>query len=395
MQFDLGYINKITVVNVNLNGNNPTYSFVTLKQKKDEIDFVQTGERIHDLKELIKAASNKHPFLLHFSGKGILNRKTKRVENYRHNVLLNANMNSFYFTDYLTDSTVFSSVIRKDVVQDIVQDFKNEKCQVISVSSGPFVGAFLNEILDKETLIADEFELIFEKNEFVDFSKLNAEDQIQNTFVNLGEQRVSKTQLCPVSIGATFFNPTENIVLPEDENIFLTNRDEAKQKNIFARFGMIMMVFFLVALFSNFVYLGQLNQQIMEEESYLAEFQDQLGEITRLEDERNRKERLLKSSGLLNRNFLSFYLMELGNSIPKEIVFDEIIIRPLKKEIKQRRKIEFREHLILLNGRSKTSNILSNWIEEIEEFEWLTKVDILDYSYLKNEGVFELEMIVL
>lgn len=395
MQFDLGHINKITVVNVNLTGKSPVFNFVTLKQKKEQIDFIKTQENIANVADVVKAATNKYPLLLHFTGKGILNRKVKNTPNYRHGILMNANLNNFYFTDYLANETVFSSVIRKDVVEEVIAEFTTEKCQVISISSGPFVAAFLNNILHKKTLHVNNFNLHFEADHLIDFDKTTPEEHTVNSSIQLGDERIRNSLVTSVAMGAAFFNPTESILLPEDETIFSANKEEAKQKNIFTRFGMGMMLFFLVALFANYLYLGHLNQVIVDNSIYLEEYQDQLGEISQLEDECNRKEKLLQSSGLLNRNFLSFYLMELGNSIPSEITFDEITIRPLKKEIKQRKKIEFKEHIILLNGRSTTSHILSNWIAEIEEFDWLTKVDILDYSYVKNEGVFELEMIVL
>ena len=394
MKFDLGHINKITVVAVQLDAEKTRYHFVTLRKKKDEIDFVKTGEGIQELEALIKQASVKSPFLLHFTGKGVLNRQTKNTENYRHGILLNANLNNFFFTDYLENDQVFSSVIRKDVVEETILAFAALKAQVISISSGPFVASFINSVLKKEKLTVSTSILHFKGDELVEMRK-NADKESRPDSVKIGDQIVSNRLILPVSIGAAFFNPSEKIILPDSPEVFDNNTEEARQKNIFVRFGMGMMLFFLALLFSNQLYLGHLHEKIAENDLYLEQYQEQLGEIAQLEDERNRKEKLLQSSGLLNRNFLSYYLMELGNSVPKDITFDNIVIRPLKNEIKQRKKIEFQEHIVLLNGKSRTSNILSKWIEEIEQFEWLEKVDILDYNYVKNEGVFELEMIVL
>ena len=158
---------------------------------------------------------------------------------------------------------------------------------------------------------------------------------------------------------------------------------------------MAIMLFFLTILTLNYFYLNHLNQVVLDNSFYLSEYDAQLAEIADLNEEVQRKENLLQSSGLLNKNFLSFYLMEIANSVSKEIIFDEIVLRPLKDEIKPRKKIAFEEHLLLVNGRAKTSHILSRWIEKIEQYEWLSKVDILSYDYVHNEGVFELEIIVL
>jgi hypothetical protein len=49
MQFDLGHIGKIVVVNIALDGDRAEYHYMAFKQSKGEIDFVSRGERISDL----------------------------------------------------------------------------------------------------------------------------------------------------------------------------------------------------------------------------------------------------------------------------------------------------------------------------------------------------------
>ncbi len=392
MKFDLGHIKKVVAVNVELDGKEPSYHYLILKKTKTEIDFGKHGIRINDLDALVKEVGTNHPILLHFTGKGILNRKTKFQENYRHTILLNANLSDFYFSDFLTENSAFSSVIRRDIVDETINHLTEKKLQIISISSGPFHTAFLSEILNKKELVVDQIILSFEENELVDFKK--AENSEKDSIL-LGEERLSQELITCAALGAVFFNPNEKVIFPENEMIFQENYEEAKQKNIFTRFGMGMMLFFLTILFANYLYVGHLNKATVENSVYLEEYNDQLTQISVLEEEKMRKEKLLQSSGLLNRNFLSFYLMEMANSVPKEITFDEVVLRPLKDEIKQRQKIAFEEHLLLVNGRSKTSHILSQWIKRVQQEEWLSNVEILDYAYQGNEGYFELEMIVL
>lgn len=395
MKFDLGHINKIAVINVVLNESQPIFHFLILKKVKDEIAFIKRGEQFRDLPLLVKKLSTQYPVLLHFTGKGILNRKTIFQENYHHSILLNANIDAFYFTDYREDNTVFSSVIRKDTVAEIVQAFETLKIQVVSISSGPFICAMLNQVLTKDHLTVDQTTLFFENNNLVSFEKsIEAKQQPNASFV-LGNEKLNQNLLPCAAIGATFFNPDTKISFPTNDRIFIGNKEEARQKNIFARFGMGMMVFFLMILFGNHLYTGHLNQILIDNSVYLSVYDEQLASIADLQDEKNRKETLLQSSGLLNRRFLSFYMMELANTTPSTITFSEIIIRPLTDEIKLRQKIGFEEHLILINGQAESSHVLSRWIEKIESKEWLEKVDILSYEYVKNVGVFELELVVL
>lgn len=395
MKFDLGHIKKVCVVHIILEDRNPVFHFLILKNAKEEIQLVKSGEHYGDLDLLLKKTSTSYPFLLHFSGKGILNREAVHQENYQHSILLNANIDSFYFSDFISDKVVFSSVIRKDVVDEIVLQFSQKKGHVISISSGPFHSALLNQVLNKDQIILGQNKLLFNENKLVRFEKiLDINNYPHQSFI-LGNERLNENLLPCAAAGAAFFNPNENVVFPDNEMIFITTKEEARQKNIFTRFGMGIMFFFLFILFGNYIYVGHLNQVLTDNSVFLSEYDEQLALIADLEDEKGRKENLLQSSGLLNKRFLSFYLMELANSVPKSITFDEIVVRPLTDDIKKRQKIVFEEHLVWLNGRAENSHVLSRWIENLEEKEWISKVDILSYEYVKNEGVFELEIIVL
>ncbi|MCC7453421.1 MAG: hypothetical protein IT222_04580 [Crocinitomix sp.] len=394
MNFDLGKIARVHVVHVELGENANRFHFLTLRKTKGEIVILKKGEGFLHLEDALKAMKANHPILLHFSGKGILNRKTSHHENYRHSILLNGNSDNFYFSDYFEQGEVFSSVIRKDVVEEVIQNLEEKKRIVISFSSGPFFASILNKVLDKSQLTVDGHTLQFQKQKLVDFTKLADPHANLTETVVLGDERVNIRLMSCAAIGAALFNPTDQLVFPSLDKIFVQNYEEAKQKNIFIRFGTAVMLFFLVLLFGNYMYVGYLNAQVSENAIFLTEFDETLTQIVDLEEEKDRKEKLLQSSGLLNKNFLSYYLMELGNSIPTTISFDQIIVRPLTDEIKQRKKIAFEEHLILINGRTTSSHVLSRWIQELEEKPWLEKVDILSYEYANSQGIFELEMMV-
>ena len=388
MKLDLGYINQVTSVTVQLNEGEPLFNYIILKKSKDEISFGKIGKRILSPADLAKEIGTRHPVLLHFTGKGILNRKIKREENYRHSILLNAQLNDFYFSDYLEEKVVYSSVIRKTVVDDVMTQLARNKLNVIGISSGPFITVPFVSFFDRQTFVSDDVELFTEKGLIKSHQKIAD----PHGCVMIGDTRIDFDVLGAVARGAAFFKDSGKLVLADDDPVFLVNLEEAKQKSIFFRFGMFTMVFFLALLAANYFYLGHLNDKIENNFVILAEFEEQLGELSLLQEEKERKENLLRSSGLLSTRFLSFYLAELSNSVPADISFETVTVRPLMNEIKKKQKIEFYDHLVQVTGYSKTSDILSRWIEELKKEEWLSKVDILDYTYEKSVGNFELEI---
>jgi hypothetical protein len=390
MKLDLGNINQLVCVTVQMNGEKTIFHYIVMKKVKGEIAFGKMNKRIGTIEELVKEISSRYPVLLHFTGKGILNRKIKREENYRHAILLNAQLDDFYFTDYLEEKLAYCSVIRRNSVHQVLEQFAQNKLNVIGVSSGPFISAPLVSFFDKPTYIIDDVLLSMEKELVHSFERLDD----PSGSVKIGVDRIDSELLGAVSLGANYFNPSEKLILSTDSTVFVSNKEDARQKNIFHRFGMALMIFFLSLLALNYFYLGHLNDKIEENFVMLSEFEDQLAMLSTLEEEQDRKENLLRSSGLLNRQFLSFYLAELAYSVPSEITFETIAVRPLIQEIKKKQKIEIYDHLILVSGRSKTSDLLSRWIDELKKEEWLSKVDIVDYTYTKNAGNFKLEIVV-
>lgn len=390
MKIDLGQINQLACVTVHLSGDKMLMHYIIIKKSKGEISFGKMNKRITSVKELAKEMTTKNPVVIHFSGKGILNRKIKREENYRHSILLNAQLDDFYFTDYIEDKFVYCSVIRRNIAEEVHTEFTKNKLLVIGISSGPFITVPLVPFFDKPIFVVDDILLSVEKNLVQSFEK----QEDAHGSVLIGSSRIDNELLGAVALGANYFSPNQALLLSNDQPGFMVNLMEAKQRNIFVRFGMGMMLFFLILLTANYFYLGHLNDQIEENYEVLSEHEDQLAEMSTLEEEQKRKENLLRSSGLLNRQFLSFYFMKLAHSVPAEITFESINVRPLISEIKKKQKIEFYDHLVLISGRSKTSNLLSRWIDELKNEEWLSKVDIVDYTYSKNIGNFKLEIIV-
>jgi hypothetical protein len=143
------------------------------------------------------------------------------------------------------------------------------------------------------------------------------------------------------------------------------------------------------------VYLDDLNKEISKNYDKLSLSEKTLQQIGVLNQEKDRKEKMLNTSGLLNNRFLSFYLMELSNSLPKNISFSSIAIRPVRNEIKKNFKIDIEQNVIYVMGESMSSNILSKWIKDLKLKDWIGNVDILNYFYTKGRGEFELKIEIL
>ena len=57
-------------------------------------------------------------------------------------------------------------------------------------------------------------------------------------------------------------------------------------------------------------------------------------------------------------------------------------IFPLKERLKQKRKIEIDQESIEIKGFTNSSTILDDWMEKMNRFDWVERVELLNYSKL-------------
>jgi len=304
---------------------------------------------------------------------------------------MNTNLEDFYFTDFVSEEFVFTSVIRKNVVQEIIDLFNVKLNHIIGVSSGPFITNILKSQIIGNSIVVNDFELLFEKQELIGYEKLK-QDKVKSYLID--NKKVNQNELSAVAHASLFFLLNDNFILPLDD-MFSSSKLETEQKNIFIRFGAFMLIFFIVILLGNMIYLDSLNKRINVNYMELSLSEETLNQVGKLSEEKNRKEKMLSSSGLMNKQFLSFFLKELSNSSPNEIVFDKVSIRPYSNEVKKNFKIEIKENIVYVLGETQTSKVLSEWIEQLNQKEWIGEIDILNYIYSKGRGEFELKIEII
>jgi len=386
MKLDLGHINKLNAVTIKFLDDGIKFHAVKLRIKKGEIDIGKSKEA-NEFKDLKKFIGNKTPLVLHFLGKGILTKKTKESENYRHSLVLNANIQDFHFTDFIHRGEVLSSIVRYDLLKTVLNEIEEAKLDVVKVSAGPAVAALFIEFLEKNWIDSDDLKIKVSQDG-ISYSKI--EDQARPTI--LGEESVDSFKIGAIATAAVFWMNPISVSISDVHDWDISGLEDARQRNIFYRFAFGVTVVFSLLLLGNRFYLSHLNKEIQENGLMILEFEDQLSELSFLESERERKEQLLSSSGLMNRKFLSYYLMEISSSVPEKITLTQVNIRPLTKDIKKRHKIEFHSDRITISGTTSSSDLLSNWIEELEAHEWMLAVDIIEYNFEKNHANFELEL---
>lgn len=334
-------------------------------------------QRFDSLGDVTKHYGKNKGYQIHITGSGVLTRSINFHSNYKEDLIVSGDPNSFYFTSFNDGQRVVSSFFRKDVLEDEIQLLEENKISLLNITSGD-VPLFV--LLGKEDIIKASYQIVLQAGMIGEFSRIEQPnlkrilwqgvgydiDQllVKALYKNLIEQ--------PAHFESSFRNESETIL------------SDFTAKRQFQILGVSTISIILLALVINHFYLNSLNQDIAQLESDLSAGNENLALLDRLEQEKIRKEQLVLNAGVTSSKFLAFYLDEIGSEVPKAITLKSLQVFPLTEKLKDKQKVEVDQHLIDLTGVTQNNEVLDDWIERMDRFAWVDGIELK--NYLKNES---------
>lgn len=361
-------INEVQIVGVYQDTNIERYTVLTLKKQKGKLDLLTTIST-DNKEDLISKIDLKKPVVIVLDGKGVLNKKIAFDNEDDLNWQKNIDYNSIYYTTYKTEKVSFVSFCRKNILDEWVDFFQKKAIQILDFYIGTFVCSLVNRQLSRSNLIANTTELIFEEDELVNYVKQN---EVESNYL-LENLSFNSYSLPLYAVGVQFFITDERISKSE----FNTNTNEEQiYKKAFNVFGLIMLIGFFVLLLMSYFgiqYYYSENAELNMKNVYSNKAYQQ---IVNLEIQKQDKETIIKDVGLLSNKYLSFYAYNLFQSIPNQILLNEIAISPIEKEFKNNEKIAIAAGKIEIKGITVDENVFNQWLKNIKKFDWIQKFEI-------------------
>lgn len=362
-------INEIQIVGVYQDVINENYTVLSLKKDKNKLSFLKV-ESTKDRNELIALIDNKKPIIFLLNGKGILNKKIDFSNESDIAWQKNIDYDSIFHTSYKTEKSLFISFCRKNVLKDWLIIFQDNKIQVLDFYLGNFTTSILKGQLDQSNIFSNATELIFDKQNLIEFNKSNSVSSINYSIDN---QKFDAFSLPLYAVGINFFIKSDTISKSELDSV---NKEELLYKKAFNTIGIIMLIGFFISLLVSYFgiqFYASKNAELNIQNVYSNKAFQQ---IVDLEEQKKDKEIIIKDIGLLSNKFLTFYDYEILKSTPIEISLNNININPVKSEVKNNKKVELSAGLIEINGLTIDENAFNNWLKKIKEFEWVKKFEI-------------------
>lgn len=353
-----------------------------VKQSKKELNQEFTFElnSIKDVSE--KLTKNQHTFLV-INNQNVLSKITHSEQSDAQKLVYksfpNINIEDFYFEVLSENQIHFISICRKDYVDAIIQEYSKQKVLITSISLGNSIISTIKSFIKEQDIFTSNALVSIEDGYIKSIDKTLTE----NKFYEINGLRVSNCEVLSFSgaIQSVLKNNYTTANLAVKHHVLL---NEFKQVRFFSQFLKFSGVFILGILLINFLFFNHYFNEVNELQEVTSINESAKQRIIVLNESVSKKQKLANDLLKSNGSRSSFYVNSIMNSLPETIQLSDYEYQPLIKRIKLEKPITLDAKVITVSGRSNDSKLFSNWIVELEEINWINKVDIINYGLALN-----------
>jgi Tfp pilus assembly protein PilN len=370
------------------------YRLVKVENKQGRLAFEILGEIEDDLSQL-KEWIKDVPVYLILNGKGILvkNILIDRDSPLIRQVIPNTNENEFITDEFAGDKqTLYVAVCRKTLTDELVNQLTTAGINIISLALGSFrVVNLLNYFEEIPRQISVDDEVICYDREKLVITKLEKTDIRDSKCFDIDSKEVNAVFLPALSIAMEYFlKENSECIHPE----ILEQKKEFHSKIIFQRAGIAGLIAILILLLVNMLFYMHYSDHKNQIEAQLTGNKNILNTLDTLKKELEWKEKFMRESGILQNTRMAFYADQIAETVPEDIMLEKLEIHPIAGKIRTGKEIVLRPNIILLDGLTKSSLYMNDWVHRLKELPWVENVAIVNYLQEKdiNTGAFSIEL---
>jgi hypothetical protein len=364
-----------------------------LKQSKNELN-IELATNVETIEEACKKLSKNQHIALVINNDKVLFKTIESEQRDPFKIVYkafpNINLDDFYFEVLSEKDIHFISLCRKDYVDSIFKDYAEQNIHVVEVSFGNIIIATVKSFINNSTIHTSNAIATIKDNYIVQIKKNEVE---LNTY-NVNGLTVPNDQI--LSFSAALQSVLKNGATStnfEEKKLSLING--FKQIRFFSQFLKFGGLFVLVLLLVNFFFYNHYFNRVNDLEQVSEINQSTKSQILNLNDIVSKKQKMVDDLLKSNGSKSSFYSNNIMQSLPKSILLSEFNYQPLSKRIKIGKMIELDEKIISISGTSNNSEIFTNWIGDLEQEDWIEKIDIIDYGKASSStSDFELKLVL-
>ena len=368
-------------------------SLVILKKKKSTIETVVKISAIAAIADLHGRLKKSVPVILSINGKGIIHKNVndEADDSILYKVLPNANPDLFYVQKFIAaDTGKIVSVSRKELMEDIISQFVAEGFIVLDTVMGPVnLDSAIQLFVSTGVIQTKNYRITSENGHINGFErqKNTGYDQI----LKLNNEEFSVDHVIPYANALSFFIQG-NRNIEYIGNIPPSGRENFIYKKALQASGWGILAAVFIILFANYFFFEHFRTKNRALKMELGFNSGLIEKMEKLQNELNLKEEMFEKSGLLNVSRLSFYADKIAMSVPHGIILSRMNINPVAEKIRPGEQIIFSNQRIEIEGTTKYSSLVNDWIKKLKKEDWIANVQSIEYNQesFSEPGEFKL-----
>jgi len=364
-----------------------------VKHSKKELNR-EFAYELKSIKEVfVKLAKNQHAYLI-VNNEKVLSKTThsneKDIQKLVYKSFPNINLDDFYF-EVLSDNNIhFISICRKDYLDLLIKNYLQQNIHITNISLGNNIISTIKTFIKEQEVFTSNSLINIEKKQIISIDKT----LINKEFYDINSLRVSSTEVLSFSAAIQSILKNNNTAtnLKEKHHVLL---NEFKQTRFFNQFLKFSGIFILGVLLANFLLFNNYFNKVNDLQEITSINESAKQRLLVLDESVSKKQKLADDLLKSNGSRSSFYVNTIINKLPETILLLEYDYQPLIKRIKPSKPIILDSRVIKVSGRSSDSEIFSTWIANLEQIDWVNKVDIINYGLSLNRFPdFEIKIIL-
>lgn len=387
-----GLVNKFLIreffaIHVHIMEKETVFHVLRLRKRKSTITIIEQ-QSINGIDALLEKLQKDLPLILAFTGKKIINKSLDIEPNYLEKIIFNKDPNDFYIYEYNKSSKTLVSLIRKEDLDGFINVFLQKGYAVLDFSIGPFILESLFPLLkDPKIIQTREFDYDL-TNTILSINDVAETEEIPE--IQIGDEIIYNTHIIGFASFLVFLNP-KNVIKNYQADIDAYS-ESFSFRRAFSVMGKLILMVFLILLSASYIVKAVYSQKSSEIQQETMANVEVLDQIAALKKDLEYKASIISNSSLGNKYAVSFYIAKIAEGLPENILLEKLEVFPAKKPINPNEKIHIEPNVIEIEGITPSNSSVAQWVELLSGYEWITKVEVLSYAFLKDEYLFKLKL---
>ncbi|AXG69202.1 hypothetical protein KORDIASMS9_01422 [Kordia sp. SMS9] len=369
-----------------------TIEAILLKKKKAEVVIEDTvsGKTIDEIAP--KLPKKQHAFLI-VNNDDVLSKYIQSNEASQNRLLYeafpNLKINDFYYEIDSHGNFHNISICRKATVDKLIEAYQKQQLTIIGFSLGNAMTAVVTKFIAEPSYYTSNALLTKENNQITGIS---AQEEVPTQTYTINGLEVQNTQLLNFAGALSYILQSKTTVsnFEETETALTTN---FRQKRFFSQFIIFGLGFMLLVLLLNFFLFNSYYEAVESMKQTAAVNSSQKEKLLQLKASVDEKQKMVDDILKNSSSRSSFYMDAIANSLPSTMQLAGLTYQPIEKRIKKNKAIQLTQNTITISGISTDSDLFSDWIQTLEDLDWIDTVTVLNYgSQSKNTTDFSLKI---